>query len=408
MMFSIAIRNMLRQRRRSLLTATAIMFGTGLLTIGIAWQQGVLQGMLGKAAAMAGHVRIVTADFAKKEQLFPIAENIADTGPVVKAVAELPGVRGVYPRLQLPATMTVGEDIGEVFGLVTGAPLEFYTEVLDLDRNIAQGRMMADDKEAVIGLTLAEELGAKLGDEVIALGQTQDGSISPIKVTIVGLYDMGGGNVNKMAYVTLEKARWMADIPDGATEVVVFCADRDDAEAVAAAAGALPATAGLEVKAWSQREPWAGMLQLQNTIQTIIVLVIVIISSLVVLNTMMMSVLERTAEIGVMRAMGLRRWQTLSLFVTEALVIASVGGLGGAVIGAAGGLYLQKTGINVGSAVDKLPAAFPIATTVYADFELEQLFWSLVLGFVMAVVGSLLPALRASAIQPVEAMRSRR
>ena len=72
MLFSLAIRNMLRQRRRSMLTAAAIMFGTGLLTIGIAWQEGVLQGMLEKAAAMAGHVRIVTEGFSKKEQLFPI------------------------------------------------------------------------------------------------------------------------------------------------------------------------------------------------------------------------------------------------------------------------------------------------------------------------------------------------
>lgn len=408
MMFSLAIRNMLRQRRRSMLTALAITFGTGLLTIGIAWQNGVLQGMLEKAAAMAGHVRIVTEDYARKEQLFPISENIADTAPIVEAVSKVPGVTGVYPRLQLPATLTVGEEIGEVFGMVTGAPIPFYTDVLDLDGSLSVGRMMADDKEAVIGLTLADELGAKLGDELIALGQTQDGSISPIKVTIVGLYDMGGGNVNKMVYVTLDKARWMADIPDGATEVVVFTDDRDRSEAIAAAAAGLPETKGLEVKAWSQRPPWAEMMGLQTTIQFIIVAVIVIISALVVLNTMLMSVLERTAEIGVMRAMGLRRWQTLGLFMTEALVIASIGGVGGAILGAGGGLLLEQRGINLGSAVDKLPSSFPISTVVHANFEVSQLLWSLLLGFAMAIVGSLLPAWRAAGIQPVEAMRSRR
>ena len=327
---------------------------------------------------------------------------------MVEAVSKVPGVTGVYPRLQLPATLAVGEDIGEVFGMVTGAPMGWFTEVLDIDAHIVDGRMLEGDKETVIGVTLANDLGAKVGDELIALGQTQDGSISPIKVTIVGLYDLGGGNVNKMVYVTLDKARWMADIPDGATEVLVFCADRSQAEAVAEAVAKIPETKSYAVQAWTQRPPWAEMLGLQDTIKYIIIGVIVLISSLVVLNTMLMSVLERTAEIGVMRAMGLRRHQTLTLFVTEALVIATVGGAGGAVIGAAGGAYLEHTGINLGTAVDKLPSNFPISTVVHANLEPSMLFWSLILGFVMAIIGSLLPAFRASLIQPVEAMRSRR
>ncbi|HNH48915.1 MAG TPA: hypothetical protein PKY30_17865, partial [Myxococcota bacterium] len=75
-LFSMAVRNAMRSWRRSLLTAAAITIGTALLNVGMAWQNGILEGALDSASAMAGHVRVVKPRYSDKETLFPIAENM--------------------------------------------------------------------------------------------------------------------------------------------------------------------------------------------------------------------------------------------------------------------------------------------------------------------------------------------
>jgi putative ABC transport system permease protein len=169
---------------------------------------------------------------------------------------------------------------------------------------------------------------------------------------------------------------------------------------------ALPEAKDLEVAAWSERKPFSDMLGLVTTVQGIAAGVIVLITALGVLNTMLMSVLERTAEIGVLRALGLKRREVISLFVIEAMGIALVGGVIGVTLGGLGGYWLQVHGVNLGSAVDKL--AIPMNTVVYGELTPGILAGGLALGLVMAVIGGFLPAYRASRIEPVEAMRSRR
>jgi putative ABC transport system permease protein len=407
LIFSMALRNGLRSWRRSLLTAAAITLGTALLDMGMSWVDGVLNNALDQASAVAGHVRVVTPGWSAKESLLPLSENLPKTDPMLTAIAQVPGVKGAWPRIQLPATVSVGDEMGDVFSLLEGAPDAYFTDILKLDQHLSAGRMLKGDKEVVVGATLAQEAKLKVGDEVIFLGQTQDGSLSPIKESVVGIADFGSRQQNKLAYITLERARYMADIPDGATEIVIYGPNRDNAEAVAAAVGALPGFEKLEVKAWSQRKPWSDLVALFKPVVALFALVIVLLTGLVVLNTMLMSVLERTGEIGVLRALGMNRRETVQLFVVEALGIAVIGGVFGAVLGALGAWYLCVHGVNLGAGVDKVPATIPINSTVYGKFEWITFVKGMLLALVMAGLGSLLPALRASAVTPIEAIRQR-
>lgn len=409
LLYSLALRNARRNVRRSLLTATTIMLGVALLTCGMAWTRGAFGGILEKASNVMGPVRIVTPKFAQKEQLFPLSENMEDLKPILEAARATPGVTGAWPRIQMPVTITVGEDIGEHFALVQGAPNEWYERALDLSNHIVEGRMFEKDTEAVVGVTAAEEVGAKLGDELILLGQTQDGSISPIKVTIAGISDLGSGAQNRFIYVSLAKMQWMADIPDGATEVLVYGENLDAAKGIGEALKANPALVSLAVARWDERPPFSSIAGIVGALQSIAAGVIVFITALGVLNTMLMSVLERTAEIGVMRAMGLKRGATVALFVMEAMGIATIGGAVGAVVGGLVSYFiLELQGVNLGNAVNKMPPGLAIDSVIHADWEPYMLAQSFALGLVMAIVGGALPAIRASRIQPIEAMRSRR
>lgn len=419
-LLSLAARNATRNLVRTALTASIVVFGTAFLVVGMSWINGVFGQLTGLAAAASGHVRVANTAFVKREDLMPLYENLPDTAPVVDAIGKLPGVQGVFPRITSGVTVTAGDEIGDVFGLCVGAPMDWYTEWIDLDAKIQSGRMLQNDDEIVLGVTLAGRVGAEIGTEIVLVGQTQDGSLSPIKGTVVGIAQAGNALFDQQAFVTLEKARYLVDMPGGATEVLVYGEDRNGAEPLRdAIIGALGPTSGgtvdgaapeqeMVVQAWSDREPWRGFVNTGAYIQAWISGIIVFITALGVWNTMMMSVLERTGEIGVMRAMGLGKLGAVSLFVVEALAIALIGGVVGVMLGALPAYYwLELQGVSLGETVVQ-NLSIPFSNRMYADFSSDIAVRGFVLALAMALVGSALPAWHAASIQPVEAMRSKR
>lgn len=422
LIFALAIRNALRNQRRSLLTAMTVLLGTALLTIGLSWISGVFSSMISAGTASIGMVRVASKQYIDKEQLQPLYYNLPNTAPLLAAIETVPSVRAAWPRIQMGvAASKGGEEIGETFGLLVGAPTGYFSAEMGLDSRISEGRFFSTDPqqaqgEALIGAALARQMGVHAGEKAIFVGQTQDGSMAPIEVAVAGIVDTGTGAFDKQIYVQLEKARWMADIPDGAIEILVFGGTPAEAgflaSEVTAAVAPLAAQAGVEilmVQPWNARDPWASMLVTARTILGIVGGIIVFVSALGVLNTMLMSVMERTAEIGVLRALGLGSLGTVSLFVIEAMTIALVGGLVGVALGSLGGLYLESHGVDLGAKiVAGLPPSLPANRILRADWTPTLAVAALLLGQLMALIGAAVPALRATQIQPVAAMRSRR
>lgn len=419
----LAARNALRNTRRTALTALTVLLGTGLLVLGLSWINGIFGQFQKEAARSTGHVRIVTQAWAEREALQPLYENIPDTTPVAHAIERIPGVTGVYPRLLLGAAMAPEDgELGDDFALMVGAPLAWHQRVMGLDERIASGSFFSSDDDerrgqALVGRALAAQLGVEAGDDVIVLGRTQDGSMSDLRLTAVGVVDTGNGLYDKQLFIDLEQARWAADIPDGALELLAYGSDYGTADVLDAeieallADGRLARDAGLPdgsalvAQAWSHREPWASSLSVVDAIVGIIVGCIVFITALGVLNTMLMSVLERTAEIGVLRAMGMQRGEVVLAFVVEALVISLVGGLLGVVLGSLAAIAMGQTGIDLGTAATNLPDTMPVNRILHPAWSLGIALKAFGLGLVMAVVGSTTPALRATRVQPVQAMR---
>jgi len=407
MLFRLAFLNARRNTGRTLLTASMLVLGCALLTVAMAWLEGIFGGILDTSTRSAGHVRVVTETYAEREDLLPLYSNMDTTGPIVEDLLTVKGVTGAYARIMTGVTLTVDESIGDVFALSIGAPLPWYNEVLQLDDDLIAGRLFsAGAPEIVLGQTVAQRLEAQLGDEVVLLTQTQDGALSPYKGTLVGIVGAGNALIDQQAYLHLEAMRWLTDIPDGATEILVYGAGRSDADALQAKLSKRPALEGLVLQAWTKRSPWDGILTILTTIKTILTTLIVFITALGVWNTMTMSVLERTDEIGVMRAMGLTRAGAVLLFAFEALVIALLGGTGGVMLGSIFAFYLETHGITLGDVTQNINANVPITSVVYADMSIKVAVYGLLVGVITSLVGSVLPALRAASIQPVTAMKS--
>lgn len=405
----LAFRNATRNITRTALTAMTVLFGTAILTLALSWMNGIFGMILGSSAAQVGHVRVVDPDYVAREQLFPLYDNIPDATALAAKIAERPGVVAAYPRVLTGVALTASEEIGENFALVTGAPVAWYTEQLGLQEHVTSGALLSGkDGEVVLGSIIAERIGAKVGSEVVMIGQTQDGAMSPIKANVVGIVNAGVQTVDQGAFLPLAPLQYLADIGEGATEILVYGDDRDDAARLRRSLEGAPELAGHTVQAWSERDPWAGVIAIATVVQNVFKVVIVFITALGVWNTMMMSVLERTSEIGVMRSMGLGRLGAVALFVVEALTIATIGGLGGILVGGLGGAWLEKNGVELGDQIaQNMDAAIPFQARLYADVSPEVLLTAFALGIAMAFLGSAVPAMRAASIQPVEAMRTR-
>jgi len=407
LLLRLAVRNARRNVVRTALTASTVALGTAVLTTALAWIGGVFGSIIETSANSVGHVRVVQPAYAAREDLFPLYENIANAREIVDTVSEIDGVTAAYPRIVSGVTVSAGDEIGEHFSLLYGADVAWFRERMDFDALMAAGTFFERPDDIVLGATIAERTGATVGGEVILLGQTQDGSISPLKGRVVGVVSAGTALMDQAAFVSLERMQYLADMDGGATEILVYAEHRDDAGELATRVAA--EVGDLKAEAWSAREPWASLLSIVVVIRTTLAGFIVFITALGVWNTMMMSVMERTSEIGVLRAMGLTGRGTLFLFVSEALMIATLGGLLGVCIGGLGGAYLEIYGVSIGSDVTQnLSTDFPFQQTMYADMNLEVALTAFGLGMLMAVVGSALPSARAASIKPVEAMRTNR
>ena len=401
----LAIRNASRNRSRTLLTAGMIVAGTALFINALAWTDGIWDSILESSSDATGHFRIVTPAHAERESLRPLDENLEEVGGLIDELIAIAEVQSAFPIIESGVTLSAGEEIGDVFGLATGAPRAYFLQHLKADQKLVEGRWFESGKgELVLGAKLAERTGAKLGDEVIVLGVTQDGSMSPIKGKLVGIVRSGGPSIDRRVFVDLETMEWMLDLEGGAMKVVVYGEDYRQIAPLQQVLERTEALQGFDIKSWEALPPWDAQLGIMRGVRTMLVVIIVILAGLGVWNTMMMSVFERKTEIGVLRAMGMTRAEVVLIFVLEAFVIAVLGGVLGVVCGLIPALYMERIGIefpeSLLSQVD-----IPMAEVMYSSVSTEIVVMAFGTAFLTALFGSLLPAIRAALMSPVNAMR---
>jgi putative ABC transport system permease protein len=459
MIFRLAVRNTLRNRRRTLLTIFTVVLGTMMLTVGLAWVNGIRGNIIRQAAQASGHVRIVTDDFARFESMRPLDEYIPATTDLVAELRTVPGVEAVYPRIQVGmlASDADTEELGDNGALVVGAPIPYFAEVMELTERLTEGRWFTNvadgvspderEDEAILGRVLAEQLSVGAGDEIILLGSDSWRA----RARVIAVADTGNGLYDKQAYLPLASVQEMAELGDGAFEILLFSDDAYQAPEVQAAIAPIlasytppppleqeelpsipqipifegmdpiqvldsPTTDEPEVaevillssQVWFEKEPIKTIIEVSGAILGTIASIIVFITALGVLNTMLMSVLERTAEIGVLRAMGMSRSTLVGIFVVESILISILGGIIGATLGSGIAISMRSRGVDLGSAAESAPDTLPINRVLYPEWEPEMALIAAGLALVMALLGAFLPAIRALKIEPVTAMRSRR
>jgi putative ABC transport system permease protein len=400
----LAWRNVWRNRRRTLIALVAIALGLVFLTFMDGATAGFQQAVFGNAVRLqGGNVQVHAPGYREKSKRLPLLP-LADAESVVRAARAEPQVIAASRRINTGGFVSSREATMPV--VITGIEPEKEAPVGLLAENIAQGRYLASDDEdlILIGRGLADRLEVGVGDRITLVGCAAHEQMRRRTMTIVGIYNLGLPEAEKrLVYVSLAEAQALFDLRDQATEVVIALEsvgqERTVTEALRAA---LP---GYEVDSWQELNPeMKQSLDVDKQVMNIFGLVVLLIAGIGVLNLMLMAVFERTREIGLLAAMGLKRWELLALFLLEGVLIGLLGTLLGGVLGGLVVSAVGKVGIEFSSVAEMGEMMALMGDRLYPRLAINLLLGRAVTVAIIAALASLYPAWRASRREPAEAL----
>ena len=280
----------------------------------------------------------------------------------------------------------------------------------DLEDFLVEGRMVAPGKqEVVMGTALLKKIDCRVGDKVTILFNTAFDSLRGITFKIVGRMESSLKILNEIVfYLPLDEAQRLLYLDDQATELLLVTSDRKLVPEVLPKVKALLAKQGEErylVLSYRETSDLIPLMDLSAAIYNFIYIFLVLLSCVVVVNTMIMIVKERTKEIGMMAALGLERKDLLQLFITEGAIMGVLGSLGGAVAGHLINSYLAGVGFDYGESLSGISSEVIFNTMIYPVSSIRNSIFAFALGVIIVTLACLIPARRAADLEPTEAMR---
>ncbi|MGH8063852.1 MAG: ABC transporter permease [Candidatus Entotheonellia bacterium] len=324
------------------------------------------------------------------EQRAPQEKNIENWAQVVEVVHTLPNVRVVAPVVRGQAFASKG---GNPYGVaVIGADPEIQDQVTPVTKNLVAGRYLGlDSEEIVIDYELARDLNVSTGDRIRLTSST--GAVEAF--TIAGIYSQGQGRGS--AYITLRTAQSLYGMGTAVNAILVKVVDIFRANEAAAR---LQALLPYEARSWIQEFPqFLSSLQMQTASAYLISAFSLVASAFAIASILIVSVLQKSKQIGILKSMGARRSQILRAFVLEGLGIALVGSSAGAAVGMSI-VYLlsliEQPITRVGQPPEQL---FPVAILPL------YIALAMLAATAATVLAALLPARRAARLNPVDVIR---
>ena len=403
-LFRMAWRNVWRNRRRSLVTMSAMAFALWVELLYAGLLPGMLEDMEEDITGLEiGDLQIHAADYLERPSLY---SSIPDSAALV---AKIEGLGyGAAPRLLGGGLAAAGEFSAGV--ALRGVDVARDAAVTQVAGKVADGTWLdaADPKGVVLGKALARTLGVAVGDELILLTSAADGSMGNDLYSVRGvLHSIAAGADRTTVYVTDDAFRELMLLDRGAHQVIVRLPDDADlGEAKAALEGFGGALEGpIDVMTWRELMPIvAQMLDSTQGMIYIVFFVVYIAVGILILNAMLMAVFERIREFGVLKAIGVGPTQVLRLILYESGIQVVLAAVVGFTLALPGMWYLSTHGIDVGilGGTDMMGVAMrPVWHVIYRP---DVVAGPLVMLFIVVGMAITYPALKAAFLSPVKAM----
>ncbi len=401
LIWSMAWRNVWRNKRRTLITASALALGVMVMSI----MMGLTDGMVDRMVRIATVSRIGEAQIHAKNYRETKEETLVltDLGTLLAQARSTPKIKSAAPRVRGMGILAIADRSRgvQLLGVDPGAE----TQVTNWKERIIKGAYLDGPAQVMLGAELAEKLDVELGTKmVITAANVRTGEATTELVRVKALLHTGDTALDRTtAIIPLPMAQKMLGLPDAAHEIArrVDVPQRDEA-AITEVLRGLEAPER-DVVAWHKiNKVIAQMSEMMDVWMDAIVYFLFLIIAFGVVNTISMSLLERMREFGVMRALGTSGRTLAGLIVAEALWLGLIGALPGVALGLLASWWFATQGFDfTGTTAYGMTFSEPIYGKVNVWGTLRT---ALIFTFLTALT-SFVSAVRASRVDPVEAMR---
>jgi putative ABC transport system permease protein len=403
--FSMAWRNIWRNRRRSLLTVLAIGLGLAfnifLRGITDGWHDEMVDNSV---RAEIGHIQIHHAGYQDEPS---INKTLPDAGKVERAIRGLPGVLGYTFRVLGSGLASTADNSSGVE--ILGVDPSEEQSVTTIQKAVISGQYLSTgaQRPILLGERLATRLKASLGDKIVLMVQAADGSMGAQLFRLTGVFRSGSPQLDEgVVYILRPDAQTLFSLGNGVTEAAILLGSSRQVAGDLLNLNRELRGDPVEVLPWWKVEPFIQQfIEIDDAFFYVIVLIFFVVISIGILNTLTMSIFERTREFGVMMALGTKPAQVVRLVVEEAFGLGLVGIAVGGALGSAATLFYAKQGINLGSVSAGAAATGITSSVVYTQLTAVNLICSSLAVLAVVLVVALYPAVRASRLRPVEAIR---
>ena len=400
---TLAWRNIWRNRRRTLITMGSVVFAVVLAVLLNSVKEGILVKMQENTVTFyTGAIQIHEKGYWDERTL----ENTFIPGDEIKNTIEhIDGIEGITSRLETFA-LAASEDYTKG-AMIVGMDPENEHLITQLKNKVAEGNYLeADDRSVLISSGLAEYLKLGVNDTLVLIGQGYHGVSAAGKYAIKGLVRLASPELNKrMVYLPIDLAGELFGAEGRKTALVLKVEDVQDATLIAGKLEkALP---DYEVMDWKTLMPELDqVIEGERAENAIFLIILYLLISFGIFGTILMMLMERQYEFGVLVATGMRRLKLSGVIVLENIFISVLGALVGTLLSVPAVLYFYKYPIEVGGKLKEAYENFGFEPIFYFSIEPKIFYSQTIVVLCIALVLSLYPIVKVMRLDPITAMRS--
>lgn len=405
MMLKIAFRNIFRQKRRSILTALSIFGGFVLSAFFIGWSDGSYNDIIDMFTRnRTGHIQVHQKDYLDRPSLHKTIDRLQEIGDIFR---ETRGIDSWAPRLYCPGLVSVGEK--STGAKIIGIDPDKENQTTRFNKKIVEGTVFSPgvSKETVMGKGLAKLLKAKIGDDAVILSQAADGSIANDKYRIVGIMESGDEMDDRTAfYLPIDAARELLAMQGRVHEIAVTVQDLNDIPHITKTLGEkiTALDTALAVEPWQVfAKAFYVAMEVDKEGMWVMLLIVMLVVAVGVLNTVLMSVLERRREYGVLKAVGTKPGQIVKMVMSEVTILTVFCIFVGIGVGLLLNYYFTTHGYTLPEPLSYGGMKFQ---TMRSEINARSFYIPAITVLFAAVLVGIFPALKAARTDPAKSMRT--
>ncbi|MDR0321215.1 MAG: FtsX-like permease family protein [Treponema sp.] len=411
MLITIAYRNIWRNMRRTLFCFTAV----GIAVLFIVVYSSMIGGMIQSINETVqtyelGHVRVVSSQYEAESEYMPVQYPVAEGKnwkELAESIGKIPGVRAVLPRITTMATL---QDSTLKHAILFGIDIEDemaanYFNLTSRDDGLLEGNWPAPGaNECAVGRVFAQKAGLSIGDRIMFKTISAQFSEKFLRPQITAIFNFDYIKIDEQYIVMdIQRLENLLALDEGTQSLVIYVDNEKKSRAIASEVRNLLGDKNV-VTDW-QDNYWVAVMKMVGPVYTLVFLVLLIVASFLIINTVVMIIHERIKEIGMMGCLGMTRAEIVKVFFFESIFMAAFGALAGVVIGGIITGILANYPLRFMEQFGSQFSQMPMSNSIFFQFSPFILLRAWLMGVVIASIFTLIPSLKSAFVEPVEALR---